>query len=314
MKIHPFDVYIYKNEFSALQKVFNEVFLVCQIGSFTGLIASVGIEEVKKGHLKKHENILIDKAAMQAELTYQRKSAIKPVLLTYPIVDEIEKKITQISNNSSPDYTWDFEPKIQIWATREEELAQLFRENVTHTYIADGHHRTACIEKLYSEKGNPFDHLMVGFFSSANIKVHEYNRVLTVNEGLTLNKLLSFLEEFVRISPLDSPQKPNTKGSIVMSFLGQFFLLQFNFAGLDVVFFQENIFEQGVRKGLFTSIEYPEGSMNWNLEKNKSGFCLFPLGIEDLISSGDEGKILPPKSTWITPRMVNGIIKMNYNA
>jgi uncharacterized protein (DUF1015 family) len=314
MKIHPFDACISKDEFSLDEKIYPQVLLICQIGHQIGIIASTGIEEVKNGRLKKHENILTEKAELQASLTFQRKSAIKPVLVTYPVVDEIENRIIEITKNYPPDFVWDFYPRIQIWAIQEEAFLKIFEDKVNHCYIADGHHRTACIEKLFLEKGKPFDHLMVGFFSTPQIEVHEYNRVLELNTNISTIELIRFLEEHTEVSALDSPQKSPAKGSIVMGFLNHYYLLEFEQDGLDVSFFQEKIYQNGFQKGIFTAIEYPEGPMNWSLENNKAGFCLFPMTSEELMATADKGKILPPKSTWITPRMVNGIIKMKYHA
>lgn len=314
MKIYPFDAYISKDEWSLEEKIYPQVILVCQIGQQIGIIASTGIEEVKNGRLKKHENILTEKAELQASITFQRKSAIKPVLVTYPPVEEIENRINDITKNSLPNFVWDFFPRIQIWAIQEESFLKIFDEKVNHCYIADGHHRTACIEKLFLEKGKPFDHLMVGFFSTPQIEVHEYNRVLEVKQNISTIELIRFLEEYAKVIALDSPQKSPAKGSIVMGFLNHYYLLEFEQEGLDVTFFQEIIYQLGLQKGIITSIEYPEGPMNWNLESNKAGFCLFPMTIEELMETADKGKILPPKSTWITPRMVNGIIKMKYHA
>lgn len=314
MKIYPFDAYISKDELSLEEKIYPQVILICQIGHQIGIIASTGIEEVKNGRLKKHENILTEKAELQASLTFQRKSAIKPVLVSYPAVEEIETRIIDITKNSLPDFVWDFFPRIKIWAIQEESFLKIFDEKVNHCYIADGHHRTACIEKLFLEKGKPFDRLMVGFFSTPHIEVHEYNRILEVNRNISTTELIRFLEEHTNVTALELPQKSPTKGSLIMGFLNHYYLLEFEQEGLDVSFFQDKIYQIGLQKGIFTAIEYPEGPMDWSLENNKAGFCLFPMTAEELMATADKGMILPPKSTWITPRMINGIIKMKYHA
>jgi len=37
-------------------------------------------------------------------------------------------------------------------------------------------------------------------------------------------------------------------------------------------------------------------------------FSLFPTSIEQLMKISDEGKIMPPKSTWFEPKLRSGII------
>ena len=41
-------------------------------------------------------------------------------------------------------------------------------------------------------------------------------------------------------------------------------------------------------------------------------FNLYPVALEDLIKISDQGDYLPPKSTWIEPRMRNGFMAYLY--
>lgn len=52
-----------------------------------------------------------------------------------------------------------------------------------------------------------------------------------------------------------------------------------------------------------------EGIMN-KLKKMEHGaaFCLYPVSMEDIKAIADAGGVLPPKSTWFEPRMVNGLL------
>ena len=37
-------------------------------------------------------------------------------------------------------------------------------------------------------------------------------------------------------------------------------------------------------------------------------FSLFPLGTDQLMAVADEGRVLPPKSTWFEPKLRSGLI------
>ena len=50
-----------------------------------------------------------------------------------------------------------------------------------------------------------------------------------------------------------------------------------------------------------------EGFIECN-DESKVAFALYPVSIEDLMSSSDEGKVMPPKSTWFEPKLVDGLI------
>ena len=38
-----------------------------------------------------------------------------------------------------------------------------------------------------------------------------------------------------------------------------------------------------------------------------AGLCTYPSIIEDLIKIADEGKTMPPKSTWFEPKLRSGL-------
>ena len=40
----------------------------------------------------------------------------------------------------------------------------------------------------------------------------------------------------------------------------------------------------------------------------KVAFALYPTSINDLLKVADEGKIMPPKSTWFEPKLKSGIV------
>ena len=43
------------------------------------------------------------------------------------------------------------------------------------------------------------------------------------------------------------------------------------------------------------------------LEEDKVAFLLYPTDIGDIIRVSDEGKIMPPKSTWFEPKLMSGL-------
>ena len=36
-------------------------------------------------------------------------------------------------------------------------------------------------------------------------------------------------------------------------------------------------------------------------------FVMFPVGMEDIMRIADEGKLMPPKSTWFEPKLRSGL-------
>ncbi|RKX99433.1 MAG: DUF1015 domain-containing protein, partial [Spirochaetes bacterium] len=42
--------------------------------------------------------------------------------------------------------------------------------------------------------------------------------------------------------------------------------------------------------------------------KGGVGFSFYPVNIEELIAVADAGKIMPPKSTWFSPKLRSGLL------
>ena len=40
----------------------------------------------------------------------------------------------------------------------------------------------------------------------------------------------------------------------------------------------------------------------------KIAFALYPVSIDDLLKVADDGKVMPPKSTWFEPKLRSGLI------
>ena len=47
-------------------------------------------------------------------------------------------------------------------------------------------------------------------------------------------------------------------------------------------------------------------------KKNSIGIALFPVQTHELFKLANERVILPPKSTWFEPRLINGLINYQY--
>ena len=40
----------------------------------------------------------------------------------------------------------------------------------------------------------------------------------------------------------------------------------------------------------------------------KVAFAVYPVSTEELLKVADEGKIMPPKSTWFEPKLRSGLV------
>lgn len=315
--------------------------------SHTGVLACADVRDYVNGLIKRHENTLAAKEAKMMHLFKERQASIKPILLTYPNVLEIDAVINRITSSSLPSFSIPFQDEEHIfWEISDEfrinTLKELFQDNIKETYICDGHHRAKTSEIFYrryienqAKEPAEFNNMLVAYFPASEIEIHNYNRVITNLGNLTEEEFLRQLKQYYKIKKVDRYHTPLHQYSMGM-LLGKHWyeleLLKKHYpkAGtptnqtLDVHFLNEFVLEgilniEDIRTE--PDIKYVEGPKGaFGLERRvregraKVGFNLYPVALEDLIKISDEEDTLPPKSTWIEPRMRNGFIAHLYEA
>lgn len=315
--------------------------------SHTGLLACTNVLDYINGEIKKHENTLAAKEAKMMRLLEERQALIKPILLTYPNVLEIDALINRITTSTPPSFHIPFQDEEHIFwkiddPIRIEALTSAFEKHVKESYICDGHHRAKTSESLYKRylKSNEltttkvqFNSMLVAYFPASEVEIHNYNRVIADLGALSQEDFLEQLTTYYNIEPLEKNYTPISKYEMGMYLDTQWYKLSLKEAyhplpdiptkeTLDVYFLNKFVLEgilqiEDVRTE--PDIKYVEGPKGaFSLErkvregKAKIGFNLYPVALEDLIKISDEQDTLPPKSTWIEPRMRNGFIAHLY--
>lgn len=315
--------------------------------SHTGLLACTNVLDYINGEIKKHENTLAAKEAKMMRLFEERQALIKPILLTYPNVLEIDALINRITTSSPPSFHIPFQDEEHIFwqiedPTRIEALTSAFDTHVNESYICDGHHRAKTSELLYKRyleskelttNKTQFNFMLVAYFPASEVEIHNYNRVIADLGALSQEDFLEQLGVYYDIESVEKNYTPIAKYEMGMYLETQWYKLQLKESywpapstptkeTLDVFFLNKFVLEgilqiEDVRTE--PDIKYVEGPKGaFSLErkvregKAKIGFNLYPVALEDLIKISDEQDTLPPKSTWIEPRMRNGFIAHLY--
>ncbi len=312
---------------------------------FTGLVACSDIEDYYDGNIKKHENTIAAKEQQQMELMISRDAVVKPVLLTYKGVEEIDKMIHRYKSKNDFFYETSFLEEQQthrFWEVRDggliDRFQQLFAEKVKKTYIADGHHRCSTLalmhKRLMKKHGESrFNVILSAFFPKDQLEVHDFNRIV---QGLNDNSLTTFMvkiSQLFDIEILNMPRKPSQKHEIVMFLNREWFKLTWKKEVLDSykktpVLLDASMLDEKVMKWILgiedvrtdNRVKYVEGvkgledfRMKTLRHEESVGFCLYPVELNDLIKVADMGKTMPPKSTWFEPRMKNGLIVQEFD-
>lgn len=301
---------------------------------YTGIIAGTSIADYQKNIIKKHEDTLPYRVSYFKDYMHLTGFNTEPVLITYPENNDLEQWITQRKHKrplymfSSPN-----RDKHTLWRIKDTtEIAWLQAQfaNMPSLYIADGHHRSASAELLHTEYKDTgtesLDYFMSFLIAEKDLKIYEFNRLVHDLNGHTAAGFINLLEkDFVIENRHLELWKPSKKFEFGMYLQGEFYSLtlketHFNdvHEALDAQILYTKVLQPllGI-KDLRNDdrISYLPGTKSITSIKEvvdeglyTVGFTLFPASIEEIKALADTNQIMPPKSTYIEPKLRSGLV------
>jgi len=320
-------IYVYKEEWKGYSQI--------------GIYATFSTQEYREGKIKKHELTRKDKEDERARHVKLMQAHTGPVFLMYRSRPEIDQLIIK-HTTKEPGYDYTDESGIHhtLWVVKDEneikEIVDAFK-SVDAFYIADGHHRAAAAARAAEElaKENPnhtgeeeYNFFLAVLFPHSQLHILDYNRVVKDLNGNSKEEFLKKISAKFDIEDApNSPFKPEKKHEFGMYLDGKWYKLSAKegtfdkndvVSSLDVAILQNNLLNP------ILGIENPRTDKRINFVGGIKGveelqrlvdsgeytvaFALYPTSIEELLQVADEGKIMPPKSTWFEPKLKSGII------
>ena len=196
--------------------------------------------------------------------------------------------------------------------------------NVKDFYIADGHHRC---EGYVAIKDNPPPGLMACLIPSNQLYIQSFYRLVTDLGDLGKKDLVEELSSLFDVERLDEYSLPEAPGIIHLLMKNKYYRLRVPDkyketsdpkARLDVSILENLVFKNILNIAdtrtsdklyFLNGSENPE-RIKFLLEEKKvrAVFALYPLDIKDVIEISDRGETMPPKSTWIEPKLRSGLV------
>lgn len=304
----------------------------------TGLVATFSVDEYVQGKIKKHELTREKKEDERAKHVYYVRAHTGPVYLTYKSDPEVNKTFEDVDGD--PEYDFVFEDvRHTFYVIKDKEkISEIVKafERIDSLYIADGHHRAAAAararnwfkEENESHSGNEeYNFFLAVVFPHDKLKVYEYNRVVKDLRGMTDEEFLEKLSEKFEVKEAyRKPYRPERVHEFgVYLGDGKWYVLtpktveeKDPVRSLDVSILQDEILSPilGIGNprtdpridfvpavnGLGELVKYVD-EKGW-----KVGFALHPTPLEAIMKIADEGKVVPPKSTWFHPKLHSGLV------
>jgi uncharacterized protein (DUF1015 family) len=309
---------------------------------FSGIIAGASIDDYENGKIKKHEATLTSREAMFVNYLDIVGYNAEPVLLSHPAHDELEIMLLRLMQNR-PEYEFTTTDKIkhEVWIVKKNVINQIqtyFRE-MDALYIADGHHRSASsagLRKIRSDRGNlkfkNEDYFLSFIMDERKMQILEFNRLVKTLNALSKEEFLNKLERIGALTKLNNPQKPTHEHQITFYLDSEWFAFNFDRAlipeGDPVKRLDTDLLTELILKPILgiqdlktdENISFVSGAetienitTSIDSAKFKIAFILYPISIEQVRAVADANGIMPPKSTWVEPKLRSGLTIYNIN-
>lgn len=303
---------------------------------YSGFIGGASVKDYYDGTIKVHEHTLTKREVMFKNYLKTTGFNAEPVLMTHPSHTELGSiKDRYYSQRPEYDFTTTNAVRHQFWKieteTDIEQIAEIFA-SFKALYIADGHHRSASSSLLAKEANdlenpnNPLNYFMSMFIDEEELFIMDYNRLVKNIKGFNLNQFLEGVAQHFTLSKKEPGYVPNCCHEIGMFTNGTWYaltpkpeLLSTNdpVEKLDAQLLNTYILEPllGI-KNIKTDKRVAfvggiEGKQALEIPVNKGkaqvAFRLFPVLIEEIKAVADAQKVMPPKSTWVEPKLRSGL-------
>lgn len=247
----------------------------------------------------------------------------EPILLTYTPQAELNKLIEKIMQSRPPEYYFHEKVLHQLWkitsTTVIEQLKQEF-SNLKNLYVADGHHRLAAALSLQHKEEQWISTLYV---AADQLRIREFNRLVTPDTHINREELLELINQYflVYAIPGNTPYRPDRHHQMGMCLCGKWYqldLIEDKHPEIDVAILQDYILEPFFKirdprnDSRLKNLDPLDGWTKLIVETKENlasiAFTLFPMTVEQLIDCANQQKTLPPKSTWIEPKIPYGLL------
>lgn len=300
---------------------------------YTGIIAAASVKDYECDIIKKHEDTIERKEVIFKEYLDTVGFNAEPVLMTYPDNDTISQIIHSVMQKRAEyEFTTTYRDTHYLWPVADTNQVSAIKtsfNDLESVYIADGHHRSASsylLAKNHPEEKS-YQYFMSFLIPESDLMIYEFNRLIKDLNGLSKKELLIALDTSFRIENRGlTYYRPSKKHHFTMYLDGEYYSLYLRHSKRDFTTpldsLDTQILYDSVLKPILkindvrndTRIDYIDGrdgiaSLKGRVDAGEFaiGFGMLPITVDKLKEIADAGLKMPPKSTYIEPKLRSGI-------
>lgn len=297
--------------------------------SFQGLLGAVAVEDYEQGKIKIHEHTISQREGRFTDYLDTTGINAEPVLLMskeepcQPLIERICMK--------QPLYCFSTTDRVKhtVWkvsAQGDIQEVEAAMAKVPELYIADGHHRSAssvALKQRKAEEGNneeTYQYFMALVLSQVQLKILGFHRLVKCMVEFDLNLFFSDLNKLGALQEVKETELNLSEGRIGVYTSGKWYAFQFEKEKnvIDAEWLSKNILhpifgiedERTDKRIAHADGLVPTQEIAKMVDEGKADFAflLHPISTETLMRISDEGSTMPPKSTYILPKLRSGLV------
>ena len=298
----------------------------------TGVVGVADLNAYDSGRIRRHELTTHAKQADRVAHMEALDAQTGPVFMIHRPSDAIRQALAETTQEPAPTSVsrpegvlhelWPIDDPAQVDA-----LVSAF-DALDALYIADGHHRSAAASTVHDRRHTAASGAFLAVcFPSDEVQILPYNRLVTTPEGTSPDDVLEALAVRVEVEPADAQLVPSMPGQFGLYLAGRWYRLRLPtdlLAGLDPVdrldaaLLQTQVLSPvfgiddpraDARLGFVggtRSLAEMEAAVDDGAWTAAVSMCA--TRVDDLLAVSDAGMIMPPKSTWFEPKLLDGLV------
>lgn len=290
----------------------------------TGLVCLSDLEDYEKKRIKKHEQTRPDKEKDRTDHMRVLQAQTGNVFLLYKHSPKLHSILQRNQTQANQRFVVHVGGvKHSIWKISSPEdiaaIKHIFSHEIDAIYIADGHHRAASAYRLYQEDKTK-NKFLTTIFSDREIRILPYNRLVkNINQHSQAAICAAIEKQGYEIAPM-----PYTENQLSFYMGKKWYALRHKHPerlATTLERLQASYLQKDILSSIF-SVHDPRkdkhiafvGGIHGNARLESLvdsqafdiAFALAPVQASELIAVADADEMMPPKSTWFEPKLLDG--------
>ncbi|MEX1177074.1 MAG: DUF1015 family protein [Nitriliruptor sp.] len=297
----------------------------------TAIIGDVPVAAFGDGRVLPHERVDSDRVDQLARYLEVVGVASSPIALTQEPDREVTAATRAATSATTPDVAFRADDGVDVgfWCVTGSALGDRLRAAVDGAgvaYIADGHHRAAAAARYAASTGaGPEDaagRVLCAVMPTDHLDVRAFHRRVddVVTSDGAADAILDRLRRAgVPLTPVASPRSPDQPHTVTLVLDGSWWHADVRtlvrdedvVEALDVRLVERDLLPLLQQRGRPVPVAVPVPAplgLGALVRPGTVGIALYPPTIEHILAVAREGRTVPPKTTYVAPKLRSGLL------